>query len=145
MCAPRRATRKRALELLTEAETLCRAIQLVSALAYNHKMRGNVLFRAGRHAEAEECYSEALEEFRAMGEPRGEALARLGLVKARARQGWERQRTAAELEELERAFAAIGLLRGDDHDRQGPRRAGSRRRGRRSRSSRAAADVAVIR
>ena len=79
---------ERALELLTEAETLCRAIQLVSALAYNHKMRGNVLFRAGRHAEAEECYSEALEEFRAMGEPRGEALARLGLVKARARQGW---------------------------------------------------------
>ncbi|MCX5384243.1 tetratricopeptide repeat protein [Streptomyces sp. NBC_00083] len=104
----------RALALLTEAETLCRAIQLVSALAYNHKMRGNVLFRAGRHAEAEECYRGALEEFRAMGEPRGETLARLGLVKARARQGRAVDETAADLDDLERALRAIGLLRGSD-------------------------------
>ncbi|WP_328314601.1 tetratricopeptide repeat protein [Streptomyces sp. NBC_00442] len=109
-----RGDTERALALLTEAETLCRAIQLVGALAYNHKMRGNVLFRAGRHAEAEECYRGALGEFRAMGEPRGEALARLGLVKAQARQGRAVERTAADLDELERAFGAIGLLRGSD-------------------------------
>ncbi|MFE9370019.1 tetratricopeptide repeat protein [Streptomyces sp. NPDC006711] len=136
---------ERALELLTEAENLCRAIQLVSALAYNHKMRGNVLFRAGRHAEAEECYSEALEEFRAMGEPRGEALARLGLVKARARQGWERQRTAAELDELERAFAAIGLLRGGDMIDQARAELGITDADAGPAEPRAAADVAVTR
>ena len=34
---------ERALALLSEAETTCRAMKLSSALAYNHKMRGNVL------------------------------------------------------------------------------------------------------
>ncbi|MGW2813838.1 tetratricopeptide repeat protein [Streptomyces sp. NPDC001415] len=100
---------EQALALLTEAEALCREIQLASALAYNHKMRGNVLYRAGRHAEAEECYSGALAEFRAMGEPRGEALSRLGLVKAKARQGRAPRETAADLDVLERALGAIGL------------------------------------
>ncbi len=60
-------------------------MNLSGALAYNHKMRANVLFRAGRYAEAREVYEQALGEFRAMDEPRGEALASLGLVKARAR------------------------------------------------------------
>uniref|UniRef100_A0AAU2UX22 Tetratricopeptide repeat protein n=1 Tax=Streptomyces sp. NBC_00003 TaxID=2903608 RepID=A0AAU2UX22_9ACTN len=100
---------EQALALLTEAEALCRGIQLVSALAYNHKMRGNVLYRAGRYTEAEECYSGALAEFRAMGEPRGEALSRLGLVKARARQGRAQTETAADLDVLEGALGAIGL------------------------------------
>ncbi|MCT9089003.1 tetratricopeptide repeat protein [Streptomyces sp. ASQP_92] len=105
---------ERALALLSGAESLCRAIQLVSALAYNHKMRGNVLYRAGRYAEAEKVYSGALEEFRAMAEPRGEALARLGLVKSRARLGRSAASTAADLDALERALGDIGLLRAKD-------------------------------
>ncbi|MFG3280664.1 tetratricopeptide repeat protein [Streptomyces sp. NPDC048111] len=98
-----------ALVLLTEAEALCRKVQLVGALAYNRKMRGNVLYRAGRHADAEEVYREALDAFLAMREPRGEALARLGLVKSLARQGRSRTETAADLDELEGALAAIGI------------------------------------
>ncbi|MFF3975868.1 tetratricopeptide repeat protein [Streptomyces sp. NPDC001828] len=105
---------ERALALLTEAEPLCREVQLVGALAYNHKMRGNVLYRAGRYAEAEEVYSGALAEFRAMGEPRGEALSRLGLVKAQARQGRAAELTAADLDVLERALGGIGLRRAGD-------------------------------
>ncbi|MCC3767627.1 tetratricopeptide repeat protein [Streptomyces sp. UNOC14_S4] len=99
----------RALGLLAGAEAICSRMRLVSALAYNHKMRGNVLFRAGRYAEAEDCYSGALEEFRAMGEPRGEALARLGWVKARARLGRDRAETAADLDALHRALGSLGL------------------------------------
>ncbi|MET3987977.1 tetratricopeptide repeat protein [Streptomyces sp. PvR034] len=98
-----------ALALLSEAELICREIQLVSALAYNLKMRGNVLYRAGRYPEAEECYAEALREFRAMDEPRGKALSGLGLTKARARQGRAAERTAADLDELEVALVGIGL------------------------------------
>ncbi|WP_424888805.1 tetratricopeptide repeat protein [Streptomyces sp. XH2] len=100
----------RALELLAEAEGTCRRMKLVSALAYNHKMRGNVLFRAGRYAEAEECYRGALAEFEEMAEPRGAALARLGLVKSRARLGHDRAATAAELDDLHRTLGRIGLL-----------------------------------
>ncbi|MGW2490939.1 tetratricopeptide repeat protein [Streptomyces sp. NPDC001606] len=99
----------RALELLSEAETMCRAMNLTSALAYNHKMRGNVLYRAGRYAEARELYELALEEFRAMSEPRGEALSRLGLAKARAMLGRDRTETAAELAELARSLEGGGL------------------------------------
>ncbi|MEU5136109.1 tetratricopeptide repeat protein [Streptomyces californicus] len=100
----------RALGLLSEAEATCREMNLSGALAYNHKMRANVLFRAGRYAEAREVYEQALGEFRAMDEPRGEALASLGLVKARARLGRDRDATAADLDELRGRLDRIGLL-----------------------------------
>ncbi|AXE83562.1 tetratricopeptide repeat protein [Streptomyces sp. Go-475] len=100
---------ERALELLSEAETTCRAMRLSSALAYNHKMRGNVLYRAGRYAEARAWYEQALAEFREMSEPRGEALSRLGLAKARARLGRDRAETAAELADLTGLLERIGL------------------------------------
>ncbi|MFI1928485.1 tetratricopeptide repeat protein [Streptomyces sp. NPDC020377] len=100
---------ERALGLLTEAEESCRAMNLTGALAYNHKMRGNVLYRAGRYPEARRLYTQALDEFRAMGEPRGEALSRLGLAKALARLGRDRGETAAELAELARELERIGL------------------------------------
>ncbi|MEU1329750.1 tetratricopeptide repeat protein [Streptomyces sp. NPDC005865] len=99
----------RALELLSEAEVVCRAMNLASALAYNHKMRGNVLYRAGRYAQAEETYGVALAEFDAMREPRGSALSRLGLAKSRARLGRDREATLAELAELEADFGRMGL------------------------------------
>ncbi|MEV5242499.1 tetratricopeptide repeat protein [Streptomyces cinnamoneus] len=104
----------RALELLTEAEATCRRMRLVSALAYNHKMRGNVLFRAGRFEEARATYRGALEEFRAMDEPRGAALATLGLVKARARLGRAAAETAADLDALRRTLGGLGLLHARD-------------------------------
>ncbi|MCM1977374.1 MULTISPECIES: tetratricopeptide repeat protein [Streptomyces] len=100
---------ERALELLTEAEATCRQMKLSSALAYNHKMRGNVLYRAGRYTEARDLYTQALDEFRAMGEPRGEALSRLGLAKSRARLGRDHAETAAELAELAGTLERIGL------------------------------------
>ncbi|MEV3973136.1 tetratricopeptide repeat protein [Streptomyces sp. NPDC050698] len=100
---------ERALELLSEAETACRAMRLSSALAYNHKMRGNVLYRAGRYAQARELYTQALAEFREMSEPRGEALARLGLTKSLARLGRDRSETAAELADLAGVLERIGL------------------------------------
>ncbi|MEJ8655114.1 tetratricopeptide repeat protein [Streptomyces sp. MS1.AVA.4] len=100
---------ERALSLLSQAEEACREMRLSSALAYNHKMRGNVLYRAGRYAEARELYARALEEFREMEEPRGTALSRLGLVKARARLGREAARSAAELAELRSILDGIGL------------------------------------
>ncbi|MGW4909304.1 tetratricopeptide repeat protein [Streptomyces sp. NPDC004270] len=99
----------RALALLSEAETVCRAMNLSSALAYNHKMRGNVLYRAGRYAEARELYELALTEFRVMSEPRGEALARLGLAKSLARLGRDRAETAAELADLADVLQRAGL------------------------------------
>ncbi|WP_329538901.1 tetratricopeptide repeat protein [Streptomyces sp. NBC_01358] len=101
---------ERALGLLSEAELTCRAMKLSSALAYNHKMRANVLYRARRYEEARTVYEEALAEFRAMTEPRGEALARLGLVKSLARLGRDRAATAAELDELRGTLDRIGLL-----------------------------------
>lgn len=99
----------RALALLSEAETTCRAMNLSSALAYNHKMRGNVLHRAGRYAQARAMYETALEEFRAMSEPRGEALSRLGLAKSLAALGRDRAETAAELADLARTVRHAGL------------------------------------
>ncbi|MFF3691256.1 tetratricopeptide repeat protein [Streptomyces sp. NPDC002187] len=105
---------ERALALLAEAELTCREMKLSSALAYNHKMRANVLFRARRYDEAREVYEEALAEFRAMSEPRGEALARLGLVKALAHLGRDRAETAADLDELRRTLDRIGLRHARD-------------------------------
>ncbi|WP_326769637.1 hypothetical protein OG978_38420 [Streptomyces sp. NBC_01591] len=110
----RDADPERALALLAEAELTCREMKLSSALAYNHKMRANVLFRAGRYEEARGVYEEALGEFRAMTEPRGEALARLGLVKSLARLGRDRNDTAADLNELRRTLSRIGLLNARD-------------------------------
>lgn len=100
---------ERALALLSEAEATCRAMRLSSALAYNHKMRGNVLYRAGRYAEARDTYERALTEFREMSEPRGQALARLGLAKSLARLGRDRAETAADLADLARELERIGL------------------------------------
>ncbi|MFD9094508.1 tetratricopeptide repeat protein [Streptomyces collinus] len=100
---------ERALELLARAEESCRAMNLSSALAYNHKMRGNVLYRAGRYPEARDLYRLALEEFRAMSEPRGEALSRLGLAKSLARLGRDRAETAAELDDLAGILERCGL------------------------------------
>ncbi|OKH99401.1 hypothetical protein A6A06_27480 [Streptomyces sp. CB02923] len=105
---------ERALALLGEAETICRTMDLASALAYNHKMRGNVLFRAGRYAEAAAVYAGALREFDDMHEPRGSALSRLGLVKSRSRMGGSKDRTLTELDELERDFGRIGLRHARD-------------------------------
>ncbi|MGW3565303.1 tetratricopeptide repeat protein [Streptomyces sp. NPDC000941] len=99
----------RALVLLSEAEVVCRRMKLTSALAYNLKMRGNVLFRAGRYAPARECYETALAEFRAMSEPRGTALSRLGLAKTLARLGQDPARTAVELDDLQGELDRIGL------------------------------------
>ncbi|MFG3172620.1 tetratricopeptide repeat protein [Streptomyces sp. NPDC048200] len=100
---------ERALELLTEAEASCRAMKLSGALAYNHKMRGNVLYRAGRYTEARDLYAQALAEFEEMSEPRGQALSRLGLAKSLARLGRDRDETAAELAELADVLDGIGL------------------------------------
>ncbi|WP_019545918.1 tetratricopeptide repeat protein [Streptomyces sulphureus] len=100
---------ERALALLSEAELDCRRMNLPSALAYNHKMRGNVLYRAGRYPEARDTYIHALDEFSSMDEPRGTALSRLGLAKSLARLGRDRSETAAELAALRDALDRIGL------------------------------------
>ncbi|MFI8520726.1 tetratricopeptide repeat protein [Streptomyces sp. NPDC085481] len=105
---------ERALSLLTQAEEACREMRLHSALAYNHKMRGNVLYRAGRYEQAREQYARALEEFREMDEPRGTALSRLGLVKAEARLGRDIAHTAAELAGLRSTLDRIGLRHARD-------------------------------
>ncbi|MFE9680154.1 tetratricopeptide repeat protein [Streptomyces sp. NPDC002701] len=99
----------RALGLLAEAEVTCREMNLSSALAYNHKMRGNVLYRAGRYAQARDVYEQALAEFRAMSEPRGEALSRLGLAKSLAHLGRDLDETATELADLARVLDRLGL------------------------------------
>lgn len=104
----------RALDLLSEAETICRTMDLASALAYNHKMRANVFYRAGRYESAREMYTLSLREFREMQEPRGVALSRLGLAKSRARLGRDRDETLAELGFLESEFARIGLRHARD-------------------------------
>ena len=89
-----------ALRLLSRAEETCRRMDLSSALAYNRKMRGNVLFRAGWHSEAADTYRDAYEKFRAIGEPRGEALSALGMLKSAHQLGRPRSRTLQELREL---------------------------------------------
>lgn len=99
----------RALELLSEAEAICRTMDLAAALAYNHKMRGNVLLRAGRHTQAREMYALALREFTEMEESRGCALAALGLARSRSALGRDPMETLAELDVLEREFTRIGL------------------------------------
>ncbi|MFF9476929.1 tetratricopeptide repeat protein [Streptomyces roseolus] len=105
---------ERALSLLSQAEEACREMRLSSALAYNHKMRGNVLYRAGRYEQAREMYALALEEFRDMDEPRGTALSRLGLVKASARLGRDAAHTAVDLAELRSTLDRIGLRHARD-------------------------------
>ncbi|MEV0281780.1 tetratricopeptide repeat protein [Streptomyces sp. NPDC050610] len=99
----------RALALLSRAAEICAELNLAGALAYNLKMRGNVLFRAERYAEAEEAYADAERRFHAMREPRGESLARLGLVKTRSRMGRCPELTRQNLDELHRTFDRIGL------------------------------------
>ncbi|MEV7673029.1 tetratricopeptide repeat protein [Streptomyces sp. NPDC088752] len=105
---------ERALSLLSRAEEACREMRLSSALAYNHKMRGNVLYRAGRYEQAREMYALALEEFQEMDEPRGTALSRLGLVKASAHLGRDAAHTAADLAELRSTLDRIGLRHARD-------------------------------
>ncbi|MCW7941224.1 hypothetical protein AAW14_03855 [Streptomyces hygroscopicus] len=102
----------RALELLAEAEATCREMNLTGALAYNHKMRANVLYRAGRYEEARDVYAQALAEFEGMSEPRGRTLARLGLVKSLARLGRDRAETTADLDALAHTLDGIGLRHG---------------------------------
>ena len=97
------------LALLAQAEEICREMDLASALAYNRKMCGNVLYRAGLYEESRTVYFEARGRFARIGEPRGEALSRLGLVKSRARLGRSRAETAAELDALHDEFDRIGL------------------------------------
>ncbi|KAA5833759.1 tetratricopeptide repeat protein [Saccharopolyspora hirsuta] len=89
-----------ALRLLTKGEQICRRMDLSSALAYNRKMRGNVLFRACWYGEAARTYQEALKMFRAMNEPRGAALAELGLLKSRDKLGRPRPATERDLRAL---------------------------------------------
>ncbi|WP_069169442.1 tetratricopeptide repeat protein [Streptomyces griseus] len=105
---------ERALELLAEAEVTCREMKLSSALAYNQKMRGNVHYRAGLYAQARDDYRQALAGFREMNEPRGTALARLGLAKSLARLGRNPVETAAELARLRRTLDRIGLRHARD-------------------------------
>lgn len=104
----------RALTLLAEAERTCRDMRLEAALAYNRKMRGNVLYRAGRYAEAERVYREAVEEFTRISEPRGEALALLGLVKSRARRGAAPDQVDEDLRALRTRFTESGLRHAAD-------------------------------
>ncbi|GAA2369297.1 tetratricopeptide repeat protein [Streptomyces carpaticus] len=105
----------RALRILEQAERACRRMNLTSALAYNHKMRANVLFRARRYRQARRAYEETLAEFRAIDELRGQALCRLGLAKTLYRLG-ERDsaRTATELRALRAEFQRIGLYHAAD-------------------------------
>lgn len=100
---------ERALALLSEAEEICSRMNLTSAHAYAHKMRGNVLYRAGRYESARDVYTQALVEFRAMDEPRGVVLSRLGLVKSLHFLGRSAELTRRDLDELEREVDRIGL------------------------------------
>ncbi|MCI2419081.1 tetratricopeptide repeat protein [Saccharopolyspora sp. K220] len=86
-----------ALRLLTWGEHICRRMDLSSALAYNRKMRGNVLFRACWYSEAARTYRDARKMFRSINEPRGAALAELGLLKSLDKLGRPRPATEREL------------------------------------------------
>ncbi|OKI92933.1 hypothetical protein AMK10_22715 [Streptomyces sp. CB02058] len=105
---------ERALALLSEAEAVCREMKLSSALAYNHKMRANVHYRAGQYTQARDTYELALGEFEEMNEPRGAALSRLGLTKSLARLGRNPAETAVELAGLRRTLDRIGLRHARD-------------------------------
>ncbi|MBB5155085.1 tetratricopeptide repeat protein [Saccharopolyspora phatthalungensis] len=89
-----------ALWLLSRAEQICRRMDLTSALAYNRKMRGNVLFRACWYGEAARTYRDAQNMFRSIKEPRGAALAELGLLKSLDKLGRPRPATEQELHAL---------------------------------------------
>lgn len=89
-----------ALRLLSRAERTCRELDLSSALAYNRKMRGNVYYRSGAYEDSAATYRDALEKFRAMHEPRGEALSELGLLKSLHRMGRSPEATRDELHVL---------------------------------------------
>lgn len=78
---------RKALLLLSQAERICRDMDLASALACNRKMRGNVLFRVGWYDEAARIYQDAEQKFQNIGETRGIALARLGWLKSAHRLG----------------------------------------------------------
>ena len=84
-----------------------RPVEIVTG--FHRNAEGSVLYRAGRWAEARDLYEQALTEFRAMSEPRGQALARLGLAKSQARLGRDRAETASELADLARELERIGL------------------------------------
>ena len=86
-----------ALTLLSRAEQICREMNLASALAYNRKMRGNVLFRANWYSEAARTYRGARELFSKAGDSRGKALAQLGLLKSLDRLGRPREETRNDL------------------------------------------------
>lgn len=86
-----------ALVLLSSAEETCRRMDLSSALAYNRKMRGNVHFRSGRYGDAARTYRDAHGKFRAIREPRGMALAQLGLLKSLDKLGRPAEATMADL------------------------------------------------
>jgi tetratricopeptide (TPR) repeat protein len=98
-----------ALRLLSHAEQLCRGMDLASALAYNRKMRGNVLFRAAWYGEAARTYRDARQKFRSLQEPRGEALARLGLIKSLDRLGRPHAATEQDLVELRDSLEGSNL------------------------------------
>jgi tetratricopeptide (TPR) repeat protein len=89
-----------ALLLLSRAERICRRMDLVSALAYNRKMRGNVLYRACWYGEAARTYRDTQKMFRSINEPRGAALAKLGLLKSLDKMGRPRPITERELHTL---------------------------------------------
>lgn len=93
-----------ALRLLSRAEQICRRMDLTSALAYNRKMRGNVLFRACWYGEAARTYRDAQKMFRSINEPRGAALAELGLLKSRDKLGRPRPATERDLRALRDAL-----------------------------------------
>lgn len=95
-----RGEHERALELLSAAERTCRRMDLSSALAYNRKMRGNVYFRAGWFGEASRTYRDAKDRFRVIREPRGSALAQLGLLKSLDKLGRPPEATMRDLVEL---------------------------------------------
>ncbi|MFD8963165.1 hypothetical protein ACFV0W_41125, partial [Streptomyces anulatus] len=62
------------------------------------------------YAEARGVSAQALGVLRARAEPRGEALASLCRVKARARLGRHGDATASDLDELRGRLSRIGLL-----------------------------------
>lgn len=98
-----------ALRLLSQAEKICRNMDLSSALAYNRKMRGNVLYRASWYSESARTYRDASEKFRSISEPRGETLAQLGLLKSLNKLGRPYVETERELVGLRDSLASHEL------------------------------------